>query len=63
IFPAIIGISHVLVGLNLFSFILVDPFVKVWVPIGIFLVIYFIYYWITVQLYKGMVMPKEEVAK
>jgi putative ABC transport system permease protein len=63
IFPAIIGISHVLVGLNLFSFILVDPFVKVWVPIGIFLVIYFIYYWITVQLYKGMVMPKEEVVK
>ncbi|PIE92311.1 FtsX-like permease family protein [Bacillus fungorum] len=63
IFPAIIGISHVLVGLNLFSVILVDPFVKVWVPIGIFLVIYFIYYWITVQLYKGMVMPKEEVAK
>ncbi|MED2792578.1 ABC transporter permease [Bacillus wiedmannii] len=63
IFPAVIGISHVLVGLNLFSFILVDPFVKVWVPIGIFLVIYFIYYWITVQLYKGMVMPKEEVAK
>ncbi|MEG7843125.1 FtsX-like permease family protein [Bacillus mobilis] len=63
IFPAIIGISHVLVGLNLFSFILVDPFVKVWVPIGIFLVIYFIYYWITVQLYKGMVMPKEEIAK
>ncbi|KZD28210.1 ABC transporter permease [Bacillus cereus] len=63
IFPAIIGISHVLVGLNLFSFILVDPFVKVWMPIGIFLVIYFIYYWITVQLYKGMVMPKEEVAK
>ncbi|PES97937.1 ABC transporter permease [Bacillus cereus] len=63
IFPAIIGISHVLVGLNLFSFILVDPFVKVWVPIGIFIVIYFIYYWITVQLYKGMVMPKEEVVK
>ncbi|ABY43417.1 MULTISPECIES: ABC transporter permease [Bacillus] len=63
IFPAIIGISHVLVGLNLFSFILVDPFVKVWMPIGIFIVIYFIYYWITVQLYKGMVMPKEEVAK
>lgn len=63
IFPAIIGISHVLVGLNLFSFILVDPFVKVWMPIGIFIVIYFIYYWITVQLYKGMVMPKEEVVK
>ncbi|MFK4309020.1 putative ABC transport system permease protein [Bacillus sp. RC242] len=63
IFPAIIGISHVLVGLNLFSFILVDPFVKVWMPIGIFIVIYFIYYWITVQLYKGMVMPKEKIAK
>ncbi|MGE6345966.1 ABC transporter permease [Bacillus mycoides] len=63
IFPAIIGISHVLVGLNLFSFILVDPFVKVWMPIGIFIVIYFIYYWITVQLYKGMVMPKGKIAK
>ena len=63
IFPAIIGISHVLVGLNLFSFILVDPFVKCGCQLGFFLVIYFIYYWITVQLYKGMVMPKEEVAK
>lgn len=48
IFLVIIGIFYVLVGFNLFSFILVDLFVKVWVLIGIFLVIYFIYYWIIV---------------
>ncbi|PHB15826.1 ABC transporter permease [Bacillus pseudomycoides] len=63
IFPAIIGISHILVGLNLFRLFLVDPFVKVWMPIGIFLIIYVVYYWITVQLYKGMVLPKEQVSK
>ncbi|HEK9099488.1 FtsX-like permease family protein [Bacillus pfraonensis] len=63
IFPAIIGISHILVGLNLFRLFLVDPFVKVWMPIGIFLFIYVVYYWITVQLYKNMVMPKEQIIK
>ncbi len=52
LFPAIVGIAHVLVGMNIFGFILVDPYFRIWVPIVIFVVIYAIYYFITVQLYK-----------
>ncbi|MCC2413248.1 FtsX-like permease family protein [Bacillus sp. FSL W8-0519] len=59
LFPATIGISHVIVGMNMFSFILIDPYFRIWVPLVIFAVIYTIYYLITVQLYKGIVLPKE----
>lgn len=58
LFPGIFGITHVLVGMNLFSFILVEPYYKIWIPIILFLGIYTIYYLITVHLYKGMVLPK-----
>ncbi|SFJ97352.1 MULTISPECIES: FtsX-like permease family protein [unclassified Bacillus (in: firmicutes)] len=60
LFPGIVGIVHVLVGMNIFSFILINPYFRVWLPILIFVVIYMIYYFITVQLYKGIVLPKEE---
>ncbi|ENQ3080428.1 ABC transporter permease [Bacillus cereus] len=60
LFPAIIGIVHVLIGMNIFSFILINPYFRIWLPIVIFVVIYAIYYFITVQLYKGIVLPKEE---
>lgn len=60
LFPAIIGIAHVLVGMNMFSFILIDPYFRVWLPICIFIFIYAVYYMITVQLYKGIVLPKTE---
>ena len=54
------GIAHVLVGMNIFGFILIDPYFRIWIPIVIFVVIYAIYYFITVQLYKGIVLPKED---
>ncbi|PEX45612.1 ABC transporter permease, partial [Bacillus cereus] len=57
--PAIVGIVHVLVGMNMFSVLLADPYFRIWLPIIIFVVIYSIYYLITVQLYKGIVLPKE----
>ncbi|PEX62869.1 ABC transporter permease [Bacillus cereus] len=57
--PAILGIVHVLVGMNMFSVLLADPYFRIWLPIIIFVVIYSIYYLITVQLYKGIVLPKE----
>ncbi|MBO1581324.1 FtsX-like permease family protein [Bacillus sp. XF8] len=60
LFPAIVGIVHVLVGMNIFSFILIDPYFRIWLPVIIFVVIYAIYYFITVQLYKGIVLPKED---
>ncbi|OJE35355.1 hypothetical protein BAQ49_17810 [Bacillus proteolyticus] len=59
LFPATIGISHVIVGMNMFSFIMVDPYFRIWVPLAIFAVIYTVYYLITVQLYKSIVLPKE----
>ncbi|WP_020061679.1 ABC transporter permease [Bacillus sp. 123MFChir2] len=60
LFPAIVGIVHVLVGMKIFSLFLVDPYFRIWLPIVIFVVIYTIYYFITVQLYKGIVLPKED---
>jgi len=60
LFPAIIGIIHVLIGMEMFSFILVHPYFRVWLPILIFLVIYAVYYFITVQLYRGIVMPRKK---
>ncbi|WP_336769423.1 ABC transporter permease [Bacillus bombysepticus] len=60
LFPAIVGIVHVLVGMKIFSLFLIDPYFRIWLPILIFVVIYAIYYFITVQLYKGIVLPKED---
>lgn len=59
LFPALVGLTHVLVGMQMFSFILLDPYVNIWVPTLIFIAIYAIYYYITVQLYRGIVLPKE----
>ncbi len=59
LFPAIIGLVHVLIGMQMFSFILIEPYANIWLPIGIFLVIYGIYYVLTVQMYKRIVLPKE----
>ncbi|PFW84583.1 ABC transporter permease [Bacillus sp. AFS075960] len=59
LFPAIVGIMHVLVGMNMFSFLIDNPYFRIWLPIIIFLVIYVFYYFITVQLYKKIVLPKE----
>ncbi|OUB36132.1 ABC transporter permease [Bacillus thuringiensis serovar yunnanensis] len=61
VFPAVLGLIHVLVGMNIFLYVtfFVDPYIHIWLPISIFLVIYAVYYWITVQLYKGIVLPKE----
>lgn len=59
LFPAIVGLVHVLVGMQMFSFILIEPYTKIWLPISIFIVIYGIYYWLTVQMYKRIVLPRE----
>src|SRR5699024_9984443 len=58
LFPAIIGLVHVLVGMQMFSFILIDPYVNIWIPISIFLLIYGIYYVLTVQFYNRTVVQK-----
>ncbi|MEK4418810.1 ABC transporter permease [Bacillus sp. FSL K6-0268] len=60
LFPAIVGIVHILVGMNMFSGLLSNPYARIWLPLVIFVVIYLIYYLITVQLYKRIVLPKEK---
>ncbi|MBA9026203.1 FtsX-like permease family protein [Peribacillus huizhouensis] len=59
LFPAMVGLAHVLIGMNMFSFIILNPYYRIWVPIIIFLIIYCLYYVITVKLYKQIVLPKE----
>ncbi|EOP82413.1 hypothetical protein IGM_05363 [Bacillus cereus HuB4-4] len=62
LFPAILGLIHVLVGMNVFTFVkfFVNPYVNIGLPICIFLIIYVVYYLITIQLYKGIVLPKKK---
>lgn len=57
--PAIIGMAHVLIGMNMFGFVLIDPYYRIWLPIVIFLFVYTAYYLITVHLYKRIVFPKK----
>src|SRR5699024_11064857 len=57
--PAIIGMVHVLIGMNMFGYVVIDPYYRIWLPIVIFLFVYTAYYLITVHLYKRIVFPKE----
>lgn len=57
--PAIIGIVHVLIGMNMFGYVVLDPYYRIWMPIVIFLFVYATYYLITVHLYKRIVFPKK----
>ncbi|QGQ95560.1 ABC transporter permease [Paenibacillus psychroresistens] len=56
LFPGIIGLLHVIIGMNLFSFILDEPYYHLWIPITLFAAIYFIYYILTVKLYQNIVL-------
>lgn len=57
--PAIIGMVHVLIGMNMFGYVVIDPYYRIWLPIVIFLFVYTAYYLITVHLYKRIVFPKK----
>ncbi|WP_088839350.1 ABC transporter permease [Listeria sp. ILCC792] len=58
LFPGIIGFIHVALGMEMFSFLLINPYYHFYVPVLLFLAIYCIYYFITVTLYKGIVLKK-----
>ena len=59
LFPALLGLLHVIIGINLFSFIMIDPYAKFWISILLFLVIYVSYYFLTVYMYKKIVLPRQ----
>lgn len=54
--PAILGIVHVLLGLQLFVKILYQPYANIEIPFLIFLVLYLGYYFLTRYLYKKIVL-------
>ena len=57
--PAVLGIVDVLFGLQFFKSLLPNPYDGIWIPFTIFLVLYLIYYAITVKLYEGIVLNKD----
>lgn len=54
--PAALGIVHVLFGLQFFKILLIDPYAGIMLPFIAFIIIYLIYYLITVWLYEKIVM-------
>lgn len=61
ILPAIVGVIHVLFGLQMFKLLMVDPYDQLWLPFTIFGLLYMIYYVITVLLYEHIVLPKVKI--
>lgn len=56
--PGIVGVIHVLFGLQLFKMIMINPYHDLWIPFSIFIVLYAIYYVLTTWLYKGIVLKE-----
>lgn len=59
--PAIVGVIHVLFGLQMFKILMIDPYGDLWLPFTIFGILYMIYYVITVMLYTHIVVPKVKI--
>ncbi|MFD1421149.1 FtsX-like permease family protein [Lactiplantibacillus songbeiensis] len=57
ILPGIVGVVHVLFGLQMFKFLMVtSPYTGIWLPFLIFAGLYLIYYLITVKIYQRIVL-------
>ncbi|MFP9068816.1 ABC transporter permease, partial [Enterococcus faecalis] len=54
--PGILGVVHVLFGLQMFDLFMQNPYKDIWVPFTIFFVLYFIYYVLTTWLYTRIVL-------
>lgn len=57
--PGLLGVTHVLFGLQMFKALLSEPYSNLWVPFLIFFVLYFIYYILTIWIYTGIVMKQK----
>ncbi|XEO94075.1 FtsX-like permease family protein [Latilactobacillus sakei] len=56
--PGIVGVVHVLFGLQMFKELMIDPYNQIWIPFSIFIVLYAVYYVITTWLYRGIVLKE-----
>ena len=57
--PGVLGIIHVLFGLQMFKEFMSDPYHGIWIPFSIFILLYAVYYVLTVAIYSSIVLPKE----
>jgi len=57
--PGLVGVVHVLFGLQLFRTMMADPYDRIWIPFTIFIVLYALYYGLTVWLYQSIVINKQ----
>ncbi|WP_203624100.1 MULTISPECIES: FtsX-like permease family protein [unclassified Lacticaseibacillus] len=58
-FPGLLGVIHVLFGLKMFVGLLQEPYGHLLLPFGLFLVLYAVYYLLTVWLYERIVIQKD----
>lgn len=56
--PGIVGTIHVLFGLKMFELLIPEPYAYILIPFVSFAILYFIYYIVTVILYRKIVLPK-----
>ncbi|MDO1605805.1 FtsX-like permease family protein [Lactobacillus sp. YT155] len=56
--PGVMGIVHVLFGLQMFRVFVIHPYANILLPFSIFFCLYIVYYFVTVTLYKQIVLKK-----
>ncbi|MDE3302410.1 FtsX-like permease family protein [Lacticaseibacillus rhamnosus] len=61
--PGVVGIVHVLFGLQLFKTLLSEPYGHLLVPFALFIVLYSLYYLATVWIYQSIVINKNLASK
>ena len=61
--PGVVGIVHVLFGLQLFKTLLSEPYGHLLVPFALFIVLYGLYYLATVWIYQSIVINKNLASK
>ena len=56
--PGILGTIHVLFGLKMFELLIPEPYAYIMIPFAVFAILYLVYYFVTVVLYRKIVLPK-----
>lgn len=56
--PGILGTIHVLFGLKMFELLIPEPYAYIMIPFAVFAILYLAYYFVTVVLYRKIVLPK-----
>ena len=58
--PGVLGVIDVLFGLQLFKTLMADPYYHVWWIIAGFVLLYLVYYGLTVWLYRWLALPEKD---